>query len=85
MGITRLGSLNRIRGGSTRSAWINKIFAAGQVNKGNVVRRSMRTVDQYASAKELKAEVKKRGFHMAIIGDQYVIICNTHGTMRLIC
>jgi len=67
------------------SAWINQIFRAGQVNQGNVVRRSMHDVARYASAAELEREVKARGFHMALIGEQYVIVCNQAGAMQIIC
>lgn len=67
------------------SAWINQIFRAGQVNAGNVVRRSMHDVAKYASAQELENEVRARGFHMALIGDQYVIVCNPAGVMQIIC
>ena len=67
------------------SAWINQIFRAGQVNQGNVVRRSMHCVAQYASAEELGQEVRARGFHMALIGEQYVIVCNKQGGIQIIC
>lgn len=67
------------------SAWINQIFRAGQVNEGNVVRRSMHDVAKYASAAQLEAEVRARGFHMALIGEQYVIVCNPAGALHLIC
>lgn len=67
------------------SAWINQIFRAGQVNEGNVVRRNMHDVARYASAEELEREVRARGFHMALIGQQYVIVCNPAGAMQLIC
>ena len=67
------------------SAWINQIFRAGQVNAGNVVRRSMHDVARYASVAELEREVRARGFHMALIGEQYVIVCNPAGGMQIIC
>jgi hypothetical protein len=58
------------------SAWINQIFRAGQVNKGNIVRRSRDDVWKYASLQMLIYEVSRRGFTMLRIGDQYIIICN---------
>jgi hypothetical protein len=64
---------------------IAQIFTAGQVNKGNIVRRSMHSVATYASAGALRREVRRRGFHMALVGDQYVIVCNTSGTINVIC
>jgi hypothetical protein len=67
------------------SAWIDQIFTAGQVNKGNIVRRSMHSVSANASAKALKREVRKRGFHMAVVGDQYIVVCNKTGTIHVVC
>ena len=67
------------------SAWIEQIFKAGQANKGNVVRRSMHDVSKYASPQELEREVRKKGFHMAAIGDQYLIVCNRTGTIQIVC
>ena len=66
------------------SAWINQVFSAGQVNKGNVVRRSRRTVERYTTFTELKAEVERRGFHLIETGDQLIIICN-EGNFRMHC
>ena len=67
------------------SAWINQIFQAGQVNAGNVVRRSVASVEKYTKKGELKREVEARGFHMAVIGDQYVIVCNKDGAIKVKC
>jgi hypothetical protein len=41
-------------------------------------------VKKYASFKDLKHEVKRRGFHLLRTGDQYVILCHT-GELRIIC
>jgi hypothetical protein len=67
------------------SAWTDQIWPAGQVNKGNVVRRSLHSVMTYSSPQELEHEVRIRGFHMAVIGDQYVIVCNQTGTINIVC
>jgi hypothetical protein len=67
------------------SAWTDQIFEAGQVNAGNVVRRSIYSVQKYSSAKELEYEVRERFFHMAVIGNQYVIVCNRNGTIHVVC
>jgi hypothetical protein len=67
------------------SAWTDQIWRAGQVNKGNVVRRSIHSVMTYSSGQELQREVQRRGFHMAVVGDQYVIVCNAAGTINLVC
>ncbi len=57
-------------------AWLTQLFKAGQVAKGNIVRRKKSTVDMYSSIAELEAEVKKRGFHLIETGDQLIVICN---------
>ena len=67
------------------SAWINQIFRAGQATQGNIVRRSMASVKNYASPSELRKAVKSKKFHMAVIGDQYVIVCNKNGTIHVVC
>jgi hypothetical protein len=58
------------------SAWLKQLFSAGQVAKGNIVRRKKSDVERYASMADLKAEVKKRDFHLIETGDQVIVICN---------
>jgi hypothetical protein len=58
------------------SAWTDQIFQAAIVSNGGIIRRSKRSILQYASFKELSRETKKRGFHLFRNGGQYVIICN---------
>ena len=69
----------------TGKQWIAQIFKAGQVAQGNIVRRSMHSVARYASANQLEEEVRGMGFHMALIGTQYVILCDPAGQIQLIC
>lgn len=66
------------------SAWINEIWRAGQVNRGGIVRRNIHTVAQNGGAALLEREVKLRGFHMAQIGEQYLIMCDPSGAMQII-
>ena len=68
----------------TAQQWINQIFRAQAVRNGGVVRRKIANVAKYASAQDLEAEVKRRGFHMVVSGDQYVILCNA-GEFHLVC
>ena len=63
--------------------WINDIFAAGAVNKGN------RTPQQGNRPKNggyraLLAEVKHRRFHLIRTGGPYIVICNT-GIIKTLC
>ena len=69
----------------TGRAWIEQAFGAAQVREGNIVRRSMHSVAQVASPELLEQIVKERGFHMALIGNQYVILCDPDGQMKIIC
>ena len=68
----------------TAQQWIHDIFLAQAARNGGVVRRKIASVMQYASAQDLEAEVRRRGFHMVVSGDQYVILCNA-GQFRLVC
>ena len=45
----------------------------------------MHSVMKYSSPLELEGEVRRRGFHMAVVGGQYVIVCNPARTLHLIC
>jgi hypothetical protein len=61
------------------SAWIDQIFRPGQANKGGIVRRSLAAVRKHGGIKALLAEAKKRNFHLARTGNQYVVLCHTVG------
>lgn len=65
------------------SVWIGQIFKAGQVNKGNIVRRDINSVEKYASIDELKSAAKARGFKIVQIGNQLIILCND-GDIKII-
>lgn len=67
------------------NSWIDQIFSAGQASRGNIVRRSLRDVRKYSSFDELEREVRRRGFHLAIVGEQCVIVCNCDGMLKLVC
>lgn len=64
--------------------WIEQIFKAGKVNEGSVVWRGIDVVAKHASADELVTAVNKRGFHLAVVGTEYVIICNMKGSINVI-
>lgn len=63
------------------NAWIGQVFKAKQVTSGGIVRRSAKSVLENATEAELIAEVKKRKFHMILVGTQYVIYCRNDVTM----
>ncbi|MGR9273185.1 hypothetical protein ACU8KI_01005 [Rhizobium leguminosarum] len=64
--------------------WIEQIFQAEAARNGNLIRRKIASVHQFASEALLEAEVKRRGFHMIVSGDQYVILCNP-GQFQVVC
>lgn len=68
----------------TGQAWIRQIFRAQAARNGGIVRRKVDNVKKYASFKALRAEVRRRRFHLLRIEDQYVIIC-APGIMKVIC
>jgi hypothetical protein len=65
-------------------AYINAIFDAKAVRTGDIVRRKIEDVERYASSRYLVEEVARRGFHLLVVGSQYIIICNS-GHCCLIC
>jgi hypothetical protein len=68
----------------TDTFWIQQIFRAKAARNGGIVRRKVESVKKYASLAQLRAEVRRRRFHMLQTGDQYLIICND-GFFKTIC
>lgn len=71
------------RGAQTR--WIRRIFTAGATQHGGIVYRGVDQVRRWASLKELKAEVRERGFHLLQVGDLYVIVCQSPASIKVVC
>jgi hypothetical protein len=70
------------KGAQTR--WIKRIFSANSAQHGRIVYRGVDQVRQWASLKELRAEVQERGFHLLQIGDLYVIVCQSPANIKVI-
>ena len=66
------------------NTFIDQIFQAKQAQNGGIVRRSLATIDAYASIFELRTDVLRRGFHMVISGHQAVIFCH-QGDLAIAC
>jgi hypothetical protein len=64
--------------------WLDLVFHAKAVEKGGVVRRSVRDVEREVGRAAFLAEVRRRGFHMVECGGQFIVICNT-GQMQVMC
>ena len=67
----------------TPKKWIAQVFGSDIAKRGGHVRRKLSSIDRFASRDDLTAEVKKRGYHIVEIGDQWVIVCNK-GNVKLI-
>jgi hypothetical protein len=65
-------------------SWGRRIFGAKTVQRGGVLRRSVRNVEREIGREALVAEVRARGFHLIECGGQFIIICNP-GHIRVIC
>jgi hypothetical protein len=73
--------MDRIRQTSP-DRWIDLIFSA-QAAKGGVVRPSIAWVAAEVGQDLFEAEVRRRGYHLLIAGNQYVVVCN-NGPIRIL-
>ena len=60
------------------------MFDAKAAKNGGTIRRKITNIEKYASMTQLERVVKAMGFHLIIIEDQAVVLCNP-GRMRVIC
>jgi phage baseplate assembly protein gpV len=65
-------------------AWVTQWFGARAAQDGGVVRRRIDYVEQYASLGEVEREARARGWHVVVIGEQVIVLCN-EGDMQVIC
>lgn len=63
--------------------FLKDMFAAKAVEKGGVIRRSVRVVEDRIGRRALIDEVERRGFHIVECGGQFIVLCNT-GQMKMI-
>jgi hypothetical protein len=67
------------------NAWLMQMFRAGQVSKGGIIRRSVRSVIKYGGGREaLIIAAKKKGFHVIKTGRQFVVLCHP-GKQVILC
>jgi len=64
--------------------FIQQIFRSRKARNGGLVRRNIGWVNFHASMALLEAEVRRRGFHMFVVGDQALILCNSGG-LAVVC
>ena len=64
-------------------SWLSVWFAAKQARRGGVIRRKVASVHKHSSRKALLREVRRRGFHLILNGDQYIVLCNRGHTRTL--
>ncbi|MDR6691328.1 hypothetical protein J2X55_002240 [Microbacterium sp. 1154] len=58
------------------SAWVDQMFAAGQVAVGGVVRRSVNDVIDQGAFDEIVQRAKDNGWHVIETGGQIVVLCH---------
>lgn len=62
--------------------WIDLVFSA-KAAQGGVVRRAIGWVATEVGHDRFAAEVKRRGFHLLVTQNQYIVICNA-GPVRML-
>src|SRR5262249_55605997 len=63
-------------GGSVTSKnWIEKVFNSKAAQTHGVVRRKLAYIEKIVGKDAMLQEVKKRGFHIVEVNDQWVFIC----------
>jgi hypothetical protein len=60
------------------------MFSARAARTGGTLRRKIASVEKNASMSQLERAVRARGFHLLIIEDQAVVLCNP-GRVKLVC
>ncbi|MGR3804806.1 N-(5'-phosphoribosyl)anthranilate isomerase [Marinibacterium profundimaris] len=56
--------------------WMQRIFDAKAARQGQVVRRSLRDLERVVGRAAFEQELRRRGYHAVLNGDQVVIFCN---------
>lgn len=56
--------------------WMQRIFDAKAAREGHVVRRSLRDLELIVGTSAFEREIRRRGYHAVINGQQVVIFCN---------
>jgi hypothetical protein len=76
--------MNQIVPFMTPEQWMRSVFSAQAVNRGGVIRRSVRDVERLAGREVFVAEVRRRGFHAVENAGQIVVFCNNEA-VRVVC
>lgn len=64
--------------------WFQAVFNAKACQSGGILRRAIRDVHREVGREAFIAEVQRRGWHLVISGDQYIVFCND-GDFRIVC
>lgn len=75
-------SLDPARRLSDPDAWVDLVFSAKAAN-GGVVRRAIGWVANEVGHDRFVDEVRRRGYHLLVTQNQYIIVCNT-GPVRML-
>lgn len=55
--------------------WVEQVFSVKAVDRGGVVRRSLRWVEAEVGRQVFEAEVRRRGWHLVECNGQLVVFC----------
>ncbi len=56
--------------------WMQRIFDAKSARQGGVVRRNLRDLELVVGRDAFERELRRRGYHAVINGNQVVVFCN---------
>lgn len=65
-------------------AWVRQWFSARAAREGGVIRRRADLVEKYTSLDEVRREAEARGWHVVVIGEQVIVLCNA-GDLTVVC
>jgi hypothetical protein len=68
-----------------REKWLKRMFSAKAVQNGGIIHCDIDRLKEWSSPAALKAEVKKRGYHLLQVGDRYVVVCHHPAKIKIIC
>lgn len=66
------------------AAWLQSVFTAKAAQRGGIVRRSVRDVEDLIHRDVFLSEIRRRGFTAVENGGQFVIFCNAEPLYRVV-
>jgi hypothetical protein len=66
------------------NSWIRHWFSAKTAQRGGIIRRDIYWVQRHSSLGEVKCEASILGWHVVLVGEQVIVICNA-GEIKVEC